>query len=72
METKSYYEIINKTKTQDIADIANIGINMAGKYKRGANLPTLETAIDFEEKLDIPVRAWLYVHNQYKATQATH
>ncbi len=42
-----------------IAEIANVTVNMAQKYKSGSNLPRLDKAIKLEDELKIPVRYWI-------------
>ena len=42
-----------------LAEVAEVSIDMARKYKSGYSLPPLDTAIKFEDHLQIPVRYWV-------------
>jgi transcriptional regulator with XRE-family HTH domain len=54
-----YVELISKIKTEDIADLVLVDINMVQKYKRFTNLPRLDKAILIEDTFNIPARAWV-------------
>jgi len=51
--------LIKNIKTIELANLAGVGRNMAEKYKNSSSLPPLDKAILFEDKFNIPPRAWV-------------
>ena len=45
--------------TEELSKVGGVSEDMARKYKNGKNLPRLDTAIKYEDKLNLPVRIWL-------------
>ena len=58
-EIETNKKLISETKSQDIANLISVSINMVDKYKRFTHLPRLDKAIKIEDELGIPARAWV-------------
>ena len=54
---------IDKLSTKDIADKAGVKVNMAQKYKRFENYPSLPKATLLEDAYNIPARIWADIKN---------
>ena len=50
---------IKNIKTIDIANLVGVSRNMAEKYKKFSNYPTLDKAVLIEDKFNIPARIWV-------------
>lgn len=50
---------ISKIKAIDLANTAQVGRNMAEKYKKFQNVPSLPKAVLLEDKYNIPSRVWV-------------
>jgi len=64
MNFKKHLDKIKEIPTKELARVAGVGINMAGKYKRGDNLPPLDKAILIKQKLKIPTETWLLLQKE--------
>lgn len=58
---------IKSIPTKKLAEVAGVGINMAGKYKRGENLPPLDKAVLIKNKFKIPTETWLELQKEFGA-----
>ena len=54
-----FSEQIKNIKTIDIANLVGVSRNMAEKYKKFSNYPTLDKAVLIEDKFNIPARTWV-------------
>ena len=54
-----FSEQIKNIKTIDIANLVRVSRNMAEKYKKFSNYPTLDKAVLIEDKFNIPARTWV-------------
>ena len=54
-----FSEQIKNIKTIDIAKLVGVSRNMAEKYKKFSNYPTLDKAVLIEDEFNIPARTWV-------------
>lgn len=64
MNFEKHLNKIKSISTKELANVAGVGINMAGKYKRGENLPPLDKAVLIKKKFKIPTEAWLELQKE--------
>ena len=60
---------IKNTNTIDIANLVGVSRNMAEKYKKFTNYPTLDKAVLIEDKFNIPDRAWVDIRKSIKSNK---
>ena len=64
-----FSEQIKNINTIDIANLVGISRNMAEKYKKFTNYPTLDKAVLIEDKFNIPARAWVDIRKSKENTK---
>jgi len=64
-----FLEEIKNIKTMDIANLVGVSRNMAEKYKKFSNYPTLDKAVLIEDTFNIPARIWVDIRKLKEDTK---